>query len=929
MTLTLDRSRFRQISQWQDQFLQLNQQRLGLARGLLSARHQHLLTLLPSMLHFNHPQLPGFVDFHTPQGIDHFRSDAPVEQAMRYLLKMIPRLDAHQRLQGVIGGLYLMGSMGTLAQNQHSDLDIWVCLNQPLAAKQRQQLQTKCDRIEKWAEEQGVELHLFIMDLDEFRSGQQKAAEGEDCGTSQHLLLLDEFYRSAIWLAGRWPSWWLIPVRLGMQSAEEYWSELLQQDLVQPDRWLDFGHIGSIPVNEFMGAAMWQLNKSLHSPYKSLLKLMLYRSYASTYPNAQPLCQDLKTLVHAGVTIASQCDAYLLMVQRLSSLPGLNQQRLELIRRAFYYKTGLRLSKFSKEELKSNWRASGMMFLAQQWQWSEERLQELDSNRQWTPQQVFRERNELVNELMGSYRQLRQFRDRHAREVHISPGDIQRLGNQMHAAYDARPGKIVPINPGISPDLVQHHVTLVHFPGVWQLVPGFWQEIPPDRHILRQSPSLTELLVFAELNGLLGRDTRISSFPAEAVSQHELKLTLGNIRELMSREFDSPDWLEQPHITHVRVFINAADDPMAELTRQGIHKITDHDDVLNFTGASVNLVRTIEILTRNQWGEWQVEHCRGQQALNHCLQMLMPWLTHSEQRPDFGLNCYSTTRSAQIRQRLLRLMSNAIDQYQHHHGACIYRLGNRRYGLHPQQTNDLDEPQQWLTADITDDDQLMRYLAQPRGRYSATFSDAHCPMPMPLNDIMAHCQPNRWQLFFQQRGATIDFYLVDEFAALVRYRLQRTELKYWLLPTLRFLLQLQSRWYGNQSDFAGLKLFELVEHQHLHPIYKSVEYDWQVHPRDIPEAANEPPAIELTARYDNDRQPTLYCNYEEFSVWQYGPALYQTVCNRIIELRTQHGQYPCYLSDLEMEDSSNRDLLLHWHRKQEQELHINAELKPS
>jgi len=896
-----------------------------MALKLLNGRQQHLLNLLPTLLHFNHPQLPGFTDYNTPQGIDHFRMAPAAEQGMRHLLRVIPKLDTHSRIATAIGGLYLMGSMGSLAQNQQSDLDVWLCLNRTISTDEHDKLSEKCQRLEQWAEQQDVELHLFIMDLDDFRNGQQRAAEGEDCGSSQHLLLLDEFYRSAIWLSGRWPRWWLIPVEQERLDPQGWWQQLLDDDLVRDDQWLDFGHVTTIPVNEFLGAAMWQLHKSLSSPYKSLLKLLLYRSYASHYPDAQPLCQDLKQQVHQGINSADRCDAYVLMLERLATMQGLSDERLDLIRRSFYYKSGMRLSRLTDRDKADNWRAKAIKQLCQQWGWNDDRLEQLDSTRDWSPQQVFRERNELVNELMGSYRQLRQFSDRYAAEVHISKEDIQRLGNKLHAAFDARPGKVVRINPGISPDMAQHHLTLVRYPGVWQLVPGYWSDIPPDRHILRQSPSLIELLAFAELNQLVGLDTRIASYPTDAISRHELKLTLNNIKAVTHEDFTDSDWLQQPHITHLRVFVNCADDPMAELTKAGIHKITDRDDVLSFTGASNNLVRSVDILSRNQWDEWQVEHLQGALALNKALQVLMPLLT-LESPPSFELHCFSTTRSAQIRHRIMQLISGAIRHYRQQQAACIFRLGNSRFGLHAYKPDNSDQPAQWQTADVTDNDQLMRYLAQPRGQFSATFADACCKLPLPLNEIMAHCQPDRWQLFFQQNGATIDFYLVDEFAALTKCQLQRAELKYWLLPTIRFLLQLQQRWYSDDSGFAGLKLFELVEHQHMHPIYKSKQYDWTIHARDIPEAARDAATIELTARYDSDRQPTLYCNYEEFSVWQYGAGLYQNVCQRVVSLRKNHGTYPCYLSDLQLEDDSNRDLLLHWHRKQEQELHLNTEI---
>ena len=66
--------------------------------------------------------------------------------------------------------------------------------------------------MEHWAASQGAELHVFLVDPERFASGRRDAElTGEDCGSSQHYLLLDEFFRTALWLAGRTPTWWLVP----------------------------------------------------------------------------------------------------------------------------------------------------------------------------------------------------------------------------------------------------------------------------------------------------------------------------------------------------------------------------------------------------------------------------------------------------------------------------------------------------------------------------------------------------------------------------------------------------------------------------------------------------------------------------------------------------------------------------------------------
>tara|TARA_R110001583_G_scaffold41166_12_gene131103 strand:- start:6691 stop:9507 length:2817 start_codon:yes stop_codon:yes gene_type:complete len=924
-----------QLRQWQDNFLQLNQQRLSNARTQLHVRQQRLLDLLPLLLHVNHPQLPGFVDHQTPCGIDHYQVTANTEQALRHLIRSIPRLNQAPPAHYAIGGLYLMGSMGSLAQNRHSDLDIWVCLNQPLDPAQQEKLQNRCQRIEKWAASHNTEVHLFIMDLEEFRRGQQQAASGEDCGTSQYLLLLDEFYRSSVWLAGRYPRWWLTPEQsAGNKSnstSDQYWQELINRHQIKADQWLHFGDISTIPVDEFLGAALWQLHKGMSGPYKALLKLLLYREYASQYPKIQPLCQDLKHNIHNNRTTSRDSDAYLLMLERVSqSLTNQQPARLELIRRAFYDKTGLKLSRLTLAARQQDWRAKLMQQLTTEWQWSEADLFEHDSKAQWSPQQVFRERNDLVAELLGSYRSLSQFSQCHVNTLHISPTDIQTLGNQLIAAFDSRPGKIIQINPGISPSLAQSQLTLLRYPGVWQLAPGYWQKPPPDHRILRQSPSLIELLAFAISNSLINRDTRISCYPDDAISRYELTRTLATLAGQMIRHRSLPDWSKGPAIQSLTVFINVTTDPLERYSQAGLQKLSDQNDALNFSSSHHNLVSTIDILACNSWNEWQVYRFQGEHGLNEALCLLMPLLADRQQRASLEIHSFSKHRAARIRQRTLQLLSSALAHYRRRQGRFLYQLGERCYSLEACTPASKDAAPRWQVIALNDTPTLMTHLAQPASHFCPSAVDRWVSqLPLPLNELMLHCQPRRWQLFYQRQGDQLDFYLVDEWAALVHQRIRRTELAHWLLPTLRFLRRLQQRWHGDHPQFEGLALYELKAPTDNNRPASSSEAAglWQVRQRDIPVLAETPAAIELTARFDIDNQPTLYCNYAEFSIWQHGQHLYRDISAAVIQRRSQQQHYPCYLSDVVFADPGNQLLLTHWQQKQVLEAKINQAMQ--
>lgn len=51
-----------------------------------------------------------------------------------------------------------------------------------------------------------------MIDENRFRHHASGHIGGEDCGSTQHILLLDEFYRTAVRMAGKRLLWTMVPV---------------------------------------------------------------------------------------------------------------------------------------------------------------------------------------------------------------------------------------------------------------------------------------------------------------------------------------------------------------------------------------------------------------------------------------------------------------------------------------------------------------------------------------------------------------------------------------------------------------------------------------------------------------------------------------------------------------------------------------------
>ena len=98
-----------------------------------------------------------------------------------------------------------MGSPGTVGYSKTSDLDIWLVHSPELAEIELAELTTKTKKIEVHAASIGLEVHFFVFDAVRFRAGETLSLSDESSGSSQHFLLLDEFDRSGLLLAGRPP----------------------------------------------------------------------------------------------------------------------------------------------------------------------------------------------------------------------------------------------------------------------------------------------------------------------------------------------------------------------------------------------------------------------------------------------------------------------------------------------------------------------------------------------------------------------------------------------------------------------------------------------------------------------------------------------------------------------------------------------------
>ncbi|PYA27145.1 class I adenylate cyclase [Serratia marcescens] len=649
----------------------INQLRVDRALAAMKPAFQRVYSLLPTLLHHHHPLMPGYLNGNVPHGICLYTPDETQQDYLNDLEdKWGSPFDKPASGELPITGVYSMGSTSSIGQSCSSDLDIWVCHQSWLDNEERTRLQQKCSLLEKWAASMGVEVSFFLIDENRFRHNESGSLGGEDCGSTQHILLLDEFYRTAVRLAGKRILWNMVP---GEEEAhyDEYVLSLYAQGALTPNEWLDLGGLSSLSAEEYFGASLWQLYKSIDSPYKAVLKTLLLEAYSWEYPNTQLLATDIKHRLHQGEIVSFGLDAYCMMLERVTRyLTDINDTtRLDLARRCFYLKV---CEKLSLAKACVGWRREILSQLVSEWGWSEERLAMLDNRANWKIERVREAHNELLDAMMQSSRTLILSARRNNLSVSASPQDIGVLTRKLYAAFEALPGKVTLVNPQISPDLSENDLTFIHVPVGRANRTGWYlyNQAPAMDSIVSHQPLeynryLNKLVAWAYFNGLLTPQTRLHIKSGNLCDTAKLQELVADVSHHFPLRLPAPTpkALYSPcEIRHLAIIVNLENDPTAAFRNQVVHFDFRKLDVFSFGQQQQCLVGSIDLLYRNSWNEVRTLHFSGEQSVLEALKTILGKM-HQDAAPPESVEvfCYSQHLRGLIRTRIQQLVSECIE----------------------------------------------------------------------------------------------------------------------------------------------------------------------------------------------------------------------------------------------------------------------------
>ncbi len=887
-------------------FMGVNQTRLQRVLQALPPRQFSVLRLIPLLFDVNHPLLPGYVSRQTPHGLSYYTPESDVLLNAQALTRSFTYRRHPAGFVAQIQALYLMGSGGTIGQSDQSDLDIWVCHAPDLSTPAVAELASKCQVISDWAATQGCEAHFHLVNPATFSRGNQgNPLSYEDCGSTQHYLLLDEFYRTAILLGGRYPLWWLVP-DYEEQDYREYTQQLIDKRFIRHYESLDLGNVARIPAGEYVGAGLWQLFKGIDSPYKSVLKLVLTEVYASEHPQTHCLSLEFKRTVYAGELDVDELDPYVMLYRRLEAylLARGEHDRLELIRRCLYIKADVHLSRRTGS---LGWKRSLMEKLVNEWQWGPQQLQQMDSRQQWRVLEVAEERRQLVNELTHSYRLLSQFARAQRVINQVNRRDLSLLGRRLYAAFERKAGKVEVINPGIAPDLSEPLLTLAQRQSgdeqqpSWDLYRGILNHQELGDHLaLKRAPHLTELLAWAHRNGLWDNATRCAVHPGQTdITEYELTNLVGALQQLFPMPLPA---LTEAALTRasepcqVLLLVNVGVDPLPGTSQKNMHLISSHTDALGYSGLRDNLICSIDQITLNSWNEVLVSRYEGEDS---CMEALVDYLNQGRENrrlPELKVRCYCRNRSGAIAERVESLFQSA----------ARHILGEpaARYLVQIQNGFKILErgEEQISIIDLADQERLVRYLGNRSAAHRRLVLDPYALRGQDLAIILQRDEPGCIQIFYRLLSSDqAETTLLDERGSVWRTRHGYRDEKTLLVPLLRFLHSIRVRKQTAMSLETSISQGEIM----LFQIQPATDGNpLRLARQELPETGIEADFLEVQAiaepTRDQKLKVTIFCDGREFSQLEYGAELFAAVAHDILEQRHGADNYPCYITDLDL-----------------------------
>jgi len=755
---------------------------------------------------------------------------------------------------------------------------------------------------------------IFLVNPKEFREGKYTPLSTESSGSTQQLLLLEEFYRTAILVEGKYPVWWIVPPEQE-QNYNDYVAQLENKRLIFSNDYINLGSVANIPADEFFGATLWHIYKGIDSPYKSLLKLLLMEAYAYEYPNIQLLSFEYKTHIYQDKKlIIDNIDPYLLILKKLDNylLGQKSKDRLELIRQCFYLKAHCSISKL-KGKSEDSWRIKIIKELISNWEWDNFHIQTLDFKENWKINDVIKEQKKLVDALTNSYKKLSEFFRQHHNVSRVSQRDLHILGRKLYAAFERKAGKIEIVNRQYQNQLLEKHISIHQFTNTkkirgWKLfidIVGLADVAHKDP--LNQSAHLMKLISWLYFNIAINQHTNFLIFDSHNNRIPEQEITkiieeLNIIYPNNSQPKASIEALSKPSsIENSSLFINVGQDPFAGSSKAG-QIATSRTDSFKYGAMYKNLVLTIDLIYNTSWKEVMYFHFQGQKGILDCICQYLRWNLKSNSSAILPNACssFSTSRGTTIANRVNEIIQDVVLTFQQ------AKQANQRYVFAIEKAYYLI----WIEDDNPQYNKLDNYkalineLSSPSKEFSSLTVEKNATDDLVLPAIFKHNKVNQVQFFYYNHIKNVDIYILDDFGDLYYQRLaieqQNVHINHYILFLNSILNRMQfdpSRDMDMSMGFDNdieLNIYQMSRQQSNLKVTKQNANQFPLPKQFLNIQAIGDPST------DSSQHFSIFCDDTEFSALDYGTNVYHELASFVVNNRPSGLRYPIYITDMDL-----------------------------
>ncbi|MBN2159037.1 MAG: class I adenylate cyclase [Spirochaetes bacterium] len=402
---------------------------------------RRVVNSIPILLSTNNKRLPGFIEGDVPCGIENFKPDVDAKKYLqgRFYVRNIEIRDENP----FVKMMAVMGSVGTIAYTRDSDFDYWVCIDRRSVAPEKlANFEKKVEAVQSWAmAEINIEVHIFINDITNIKNNIFAESNEEAFGSVIGAVLKDEFFRSSIIIAGKIPFWWVLPRFVRDVEYDKLYAQVPAED--REKYFVDLGNLFEISKEDFIGAALFLIIKSLGNPFKSIIKLGLLEKYLFDPESSPLLCQKIKSSILRGNMENRIVDSYILMFEEVYNYyesTVADQTILKILRQNLYLKINPQLSRYLGVKDRENlpYKVLVMFKYVKDWGWTGKEILALDNFESWDYKRTMVFWNMVKKFMLLSYQKIAVQLPELKIQENISESDFKLLSRKIksHFAYE-------------------------------------------------------------------------------------------------------------------------------------------------------------------------------------------------------------------------------------------------------------------------------------------------------------------------------------------------------------------------------------------------------------------------------------------------------------------------------------------------------------